>query len=312
MLRDHAEASFSSAMHARIRASIAGIESRGRKRTRRNLMDHNGTVDRGALLGVLTSWAFDHNTVESTLLFAAAMVCVMGLLFESAALLSGTFGGAQAAVQDVTLAVIILAVLYYLAVLVMEVYVLTTERAREAALLRQRRGSRSKAGGSSKDVLTGSNASSPGASKRNLPVQTGMVDVALNPLFTSASSGDNSAALEAAARSGAAIDAVRAFSSSVPPLELWRVIAASYESLDTRQAALAAELAATKIALEKALGGADGVGDSRAVKRASSNHRANFQPQSAAPSDGVAPPVVARMGSSGSDLKSLAAYASRR
>ena len=29
-------------MHARIRASIAGIESRGRKTTRRNLMDHTG------------------------------------------------------------------------------------------------------------------------------------------------------------------------------------------------------------------------------------------------------------------------------
>ena len=34
------------------------------------------SIDRSALLGVLTGWAFDHNTVESVLIFAAAMVRV--------------------------------------------------------------------------------------------------------------------------------------------------------------------------------------------------------------------------------------------
>ena len=46
VLRQHAEASFTSAIHARIRASIAGIESRGRKKMHRNLLDYNGHVDR--------------------------------------------------------------------------------------------------------------------------------------------------------------------------------------------------------------------------------------------------------------------------
>ena len=46
VLRAHAESSFSSAIHARIRASIAGIETRGRKKVHRNMLDFNGHVDR--------------------------------------------------------------------------------------------------------------------------------------------------------------------------------------------------------------------------------------------------------------------------
>lgn len=58
VLRAHKASVFTSAVHARIYASIASIESRGRKRAYKNLMDHQGKVDRSALLGVLTSWLF--------------------------------------------------------------------------------------------------------------------------------------------------------------------------------------------------------------------------------------------------------------
>jgi hypothetical protein len=51
VLRAHTESSFTSAIHARLRAAIAGIETRGRKRTRRNLMTAAGHIDRTAVLG---------------------------------------------------------------------------------------------------------------------------------------------------------------------------------------------------------------------------------------------------------------------
>jgi hypothetical protein len=63
VLKDHTEKSFTSAVHARIRAAIINVESRGRKRTRRNLMTPEGKVDRSAVLGILGNWLFNYNTV---------------------------------------------------------------------------------------------------------------------------------------------------------------------------------------------------------------------------------------------------------
>ena len=77
VLKAHMDASFSYVSHARIRASIAGIESRGRKKSRHNLLDVNGKLNRSSLLPLLTSWAFDPNTVEAALLFAASLVALM-------------------------------------------------------------------------------------------------------------------------------------------------------------------------------------------------------------------------------------------
>ena len=111
VLRSHAESSFTSAIHARIRASIAGVESRGRKKTHRNLMDSTGRIDRSALVGLLTSWLFDPNTLEAALLFAAALVALMGIMFESEALQSSQYASAQSAVTDVAMAVIVLGIL---------------------------------------------------------------------------------------------------------------------------------------------------------------------------------------------------------
>jgi hypothetical protein len=51
VLRAHLESSHTSAIHARLRASISHIESRGKKKSRRNLMTPTGRIDRLALLG---------------------------------------------------------------------------------------------------------------------------------------------------------------------------------------------------------------------------------------------------------------------
>jgi len=64
VLKSHVESSFTSPIHARLRATLANIDSRGRKRTHRNVMSKDGKVDYGAVLGILTSWLFNYNTVS--------------------------------------------------------------------------------------------------------------------------------------------------------------------------------------------------------------------------------------------------------
>ena len=64
VLKAHEVSAFSNAMHARIRTQIANIEARGKRKARKNLLSFEGKVDRSAVLGVLTSWLFNYNTIE--------------------------------------------------------------------------------------------------------------------------------------------------------------------------------------------------------------------------------------------------------
>ncbi len=76
VLKSHVESSFTSAVHARIRAQIANIESRGRKKVRKNLLNFEGKVDRSAVLGLLTGWLFNYNTIEQASAHTQAPACV--------------------------------------------------------------------------------------------------------------------------------------------------------------------------------------------------------------------------------------------
>jgi len=111
VLRSHAESSFTSPLHARLRASIAGVEARGRKRTLRNVVDTAGHIDRSALLILATTWLLDPNTLEASLLFAAGIVALMGIMYESEALNTTVYASSHDAVSDVAIIVIIIGIL---------------------------------------------------------------------------------------------------------------------------------------------------------------------------------------------------------
>jgi hypothetical protein len=281
VLEAHAAAAFSSATHARLRASIAGIESRGRKRTHRNLLDFNGRVDRRALLGLLATWLFDPNTLEGALIFIAAVVCLLGIVLESQALQSSYYGSTVEGVSGAIIGLVVLGILYYVAVVITELAVLASARQREAALLRNRRASktlggkepaaspgggrslrRSLSGGfsdvpSKRGLAAGGGGGGGGGGAREL--NTGQLELALNPLAVAANSGvggartsvtaESAGALDPAVRG--ALDAVRAFRTAPPPLELWRVIAGSYEDLAAQSAAMAAALEKTRASAEE-------------------------------------------------------------
>jgi hypothetical protein len=126
VLKAHNESSFSSAIHARIRAQIANVEARGKKRVRKNLLNFEGKVDRSAVLGLLTGWLFNYNTIEQLMLFAAVIVCLMGIMYQANTTTS-FYPGALDGVTAVVMIDIIAAIIYYFTVLFAEIAILYNE-----------------------------------------------------------------------------------------------------------------------------------------------------------------------------------------
>lgn len=187
----------------------------------------------------------DYNFVEATLLFGACIVCIMGLMFESSGLSGEYYADARQSAATVVLIIIAVCILYWFTVLAVETFLLATERQREKMLLQNKRSSRS---------LTKDGAQSPRRTKSERGgFDVGKLDVAINPLMTR--SGGVSKSLSSSSLDGvagdhsAALDAVAAFQAQAPPLEMWRVFAASYKDQAASTAALQVELQAAKAAL---------------------------------------------------------------
>lgn len=83
VLRAHEISSLTDPLHAKLRAKLAAIQSRGRKRTRHNVMTPSGKIDVKALLGVLATSLFNYNTVEQTLLASAIVVALVSANFRA-------------------------------------------------------------------------------------------------------------------------------------------------------------------------------------------------------------------------------------
>jgi hypothetical protein len=215
VIKAHVERSFTDPVHAKLRVAVAHIEARGRKRTRKDLMDGSGRLNRGALLGWLSNWLFDYNTVETLTQFSAVIVCLIGVMYEANSV-SGApaFAGSVDSVTTVMLLVIIGTIVYLATTLTVEIYVL----AGDAQAERVRAASVKKGKGKS---LDGENMGRSGrlGTTDSGEVQVGNVEQQLNPMFMSANG--------SSAVSGGGDDAVFA-SRTPPPPELWIVFQQSY------------------------------------------------------------------------------------
>ena len=143
VLREHTMAALTNVTHARLRASIAAVETRGaRGGRRRNLIDFQGQIDRTAVLGVLRGWAFDYNSVVAAMLFGQIIIILMGILVNLAEI-DATYGGAYIASSVIITLVASVAMIYYVVVLVADVLVVFAERSitlkRQAAQLAKKR-----------------------------------------------------------------------------------------------------------------------------------------------------------------------------
>jgi hypothetical protein len=218
VIKAHLESSYTSAIHARLRTQIAKIESRGKKKVRKNLLSFDGTVDRSAILGVLTGWFFNYNTIEQIMIFCAVIVCLMGIMYQ-ANTSSVFYPGALDGVTAVVMITIIFAIVYYITVVVTEMVILYNEdhNRKIAERTKTRKGDEK----SKKSQQSGRLVNEDGE------INTGRMDAMMNPLFLNqndnSSKGSNGG-------SGGAI----AQMNTPPPVELWQVFRQEY--LDMQRA----------------------------------------------------------------------------
>jgi hypothetical protein len=228
VLKSHVESSFTNAIHARIRAQIANVEARGKRAARKNLLNFEGKVDRSAVLGLLTSWLFNYNTVEQLMLFAAVIVCLMGIMYQANAS-SSFYPGALDGVTAVVMIDIIAAIVYYFTVLFSEVAILYNEDNKRKQLARA---AKSKEGSGAKQ---GENASAPRKLGRLVgddgELQLGLTETETNPLFLGAN----------AKRDDLDVKAVLA--REVLDDAFWAAFRANFDSLSSRLAEANAKVA---------------------------------------------------------------------
>ena len=233
-----------SAVHGRLRERIARVEARGRKNTRRNILAAGGAVDLSAVMGILTSWLFDYNTVEAVLLFSAVIVALMGLMFASQDMpaYAGYYAQSTDAITAVTLAVIILSIIYFVFVITTEIIVLYNESARRRQLEKAARsGKRPLSDGSRRKADMAAAIASgldPAAASRTF---IGPVDSVMSPLFLADKEGRGAAGV---------IESIMA-AEGVPSPDLWRLFQASYGALQEEINSLSQTIASSKTAAQK-------------------------------------------------------------
>jgi len=230
VLKQHERLSFSSPVHARLRATISGIESRGRKIVRRNLLNNEGKVDSKAILGVLRNWLFNYNTVEEIMLFSAVIVALMGIMYASNtstnAVKNAYYASARDAVTAVVLIVIIASIIYFAVVVITEISIMSAEAQRRRVAARAAQIAKSK----------GSDPSSPNKtsfskSPRNESFNVGDIQGSTNPMFLNQERAKTEKQLQSGEMTAA--DAIRAMREP-PPNELWYVYQRTYAELIER------------------------------------------------------------------------------
>ena len=228
VIKQHEESVFTSKIHARCKVQLSNVESRGRKKTRKNLLNFDGEIDRSALLGVLTGWLFNYNTIEQIMLFAAVIVCLMGIMYQANEKTKDMYPEALDGVTGVVMITIIGAILYYVTVLVTEMVILYNEDNQKAKLQKTKSLKDNKKSKSSR--LTSSGESEPLASI------TIANDLTMNPLFLNeGGKGNTPGSPTASPTPTVPVDVVMSYSNP-PPQELWTIIQGEFASMASQLA----------------------------------------------------------------------------
>jgi hypothetical protein len=132
-------------------------------------------ADATQMLGILASSAFDYNTVETVLLFCAAVVTLGGIMFESGQLDTATYVKSRDSVTVILMILIIVSIIYYLIVLFTELHMMVTEDARRKRLEQQ------------KAVRSGKEGSGGGAAAPKVDIELGDVQMQNNQFVSMAS-----------------------------------------------------------------------------------------------------------------------------
>jgi hypothetical protein len=298
VLRSHTEASYTSTVHARLRQNLAGIESRGKRKTRKNLINFEGSVDRSAVLGVLTGFFFNYNTVEAIMQFCAVIVCLMAIMYQANEV-NTAYPESRDSVTTVLMIIIIWAIVYFFTVFVTEIVVLYNEDTRSKQLAKA---ARVKGKG---DKLEGSGSKENSSGRKGRLIDSegelnlGKVETATNPLFLK-QDGTVATSTSGAVQVGA-VESMLALREP-PPADLWRVFQGTFADMHTQNMSLREQLSEAKVAAQRAGVSGDGSSPMGGFEQSPvAKHKSEFAPRGT----GEAAKKAMTTSGKGASLKSL-------
>jgi len=263
VLAEHKRLALTSPLHARLQATLSEIEGQGRKRTRSTLLTPTGRVDARAVAGAVGAWLFNYNTVEVVLLFAAVIVCLMGIMFQATASSSFYFASSREGISAVVIAVITIAITYFATVVMVDIM---TQLAAAAAVRAPKKGSdsprpKSRRGGALHGGGGGGERETELARMAMRAADSGVVNVGkveatMNPMFltkagaSAAADGSGGGGGDDLSLTAQAHTAIMGFAEP-PPLEMWMVFRDSYGGLYAQVQALSAQLGGAKKEAQK-------------------------------------------------------------
>jgi hypothetical protein len=236
ILKDHEVRSFSDPVHARLRATLSGIQTRTKRTVRSSVMNAEGHVDASALLGVLRGWLFNYNTVEQLLLFSAGIVAVMGMMFSAQNKKASYYRESRDATTSVVIAIVAVSIVYLATVFVTEVTVLAGEgnRRKQALASKKKEGSDGGAATGSKRAVSASSAA----------FDAGDVSQSTNPMMLGNKAVVASIDADVGSSEGSA-DALAALAGMREPpasVEMWYAYKDRFEELATNVEMLRAQV----------------------------------------------------------------------
>jgi hypothetical protein len=225
-------------MHSKLRDRLVSVETRGRKKVHRNVMNAAGKIDTSALLGLLRGWLFNYNTVEAIMIFSAVIVALMGIMYSAQNSSNSFFDSARRAVTVVVIGVVSVSIVYFFTVVAVEIHVLASEENRRKMLAKGRNKKGKDADLAKKDKAAVANSLGDEGTAKMM----GPVSATMNPMFSSASSSSmNQASIQEAILQ----------ERRPPSVELWKMFQSSFIGLQEDMDLLSRQLAEAKLQQQK-------------------------------------------------------------
>ena len=212
------------------------------------------------------------------MLFAAVIVCLMGIMYQANSS-SSFYPGALDGVTAVVMIDIIVAIIYYLTVLFSEIAILYNEDNKRAQLEKAAR-ARGAKGESSPKAAAGDKSSRDSAGGRLVDdlsgeINTGRLETATNPLFLSQAGAAPAAGGGAGDSAGA--DGIMS-GARPPPSELWSLVQQEWRQQKDAMAQLRTQLAEARKAAAQLAAAAEGGGAEEASPASPRSAKKSFAP----------------------------------
>ena len=221
-----AGAADTSPLYNRLKARVAGVEASTRKRTHRNAMDGGGVARR--VTRRMFDWALNYNSIEAVLLFDAALVSLLGVLYDAVRPTDVYYASSRTGITAFLMVLIVAGGVYFAAVFAADITGQYNDRRAAAATA-----ARAKSKGNF-ELTPRTNRRSTGfdAFRHDRPSAT-VTQTATNPMFLKE---DGKADVQSALAS------TIADTLEPPSAALWNVVRDNYTALAAQVAALTEQL----------------------------------------------------------------------